>query len=402
MTDCALVLSGGGARGAYQAGVLTAIEEITRRHRMPQPFRVICGISAGSLNGTFLALRIDDFRAGARRLVELWSGLQTGHVFRTDRASLGTNALRWLGQASLGAAFDRHPARSLLDTSPLRKLIVRELSQGSIAAQIDAGRLRAVSVSATDYDSGFGVTFVQGTPETVLWRRFRRASEATTLRADHLMASSAIPLLFPPTKIDQRWYGDGGTRNTAPLSPAVRLGADRLVVVGVRPPRGPEAYAPGIPSEEPGIAKVLSTVINGILMDAVDVDVERLSRINRTLSLVPPERRGETPLRRIRFEWLHPSQDLGEIAGRWASKMPRPVRYLLESLGPRVDSQDLISYLLFEGAYARELIELGRADTLGRADEVAALLEPPTPSSAPPAPDHEPRTPSWRWQWPKP
>jgi NTE family protein len=372
-----LVLSGGGARGAYQAGVLQGVAEVLDAAGRPNPFDLVCGISAGSLNAALLAAGWHDIGAATDGMVRIWSDLRSRDVFRTGSLALSGNALRWLRQASLGGLFERHGVDALLDTAPLRRLLERELRLFDVHRHVADGSLAAFALSATDYESGHGVTFVEGPPGIPLWERFRRTSVAVEVSLDHLMASSAIPILFPPVRIDGRWYGDGGTRNAAPLSPAIHLGADQLVVVGVRPPPRERPPETDEAVERPSLARVLSTMINGILMDAVDTDVERLTRINRTLSHLDPEQRARQPLRTIDCLWIHPSQDLAEIAEKHVSSAPAPIRYLIGGLGPPHHAREIYSYLLFERDYCRALIELGRADARVHGEALLALAGDP-------------------------
>jgi len=367
-----IVLSGGGARGAYQAGVLAGIADIAARHRIP--VRVLAGLSAGSINVATVAAGMDDLPAASAHLVSLWSELTAEQVYRTDVASLARNAVRWMRTASSGGHPGRRPARSLVDTSPLRRFLEANVDFERVRGHVAAGRLGALALTATDFGTGTSVTFVEGGPRCRPWQRARRVGLCTPLRVDHLMASSAIPLLFPAARIGERWYGDGSLRNPAPLSPAVHLGADRIVAVGVRGDDHVEAFDLSTATTEPGLGRVLALVINGALMDGIDMDLERLGRLNETARALPPDVQRERSIRPVAALGLRPTADLGALALDHKHTLPAPVRFLVDSLGPGADSGDLYSYLLFEPNYGRALCELGRADVEAQRDEVAAVL----------------------------
>ena len=354
-----LVLSGGGARGAYQAGVLRGIARQVPELRIP----ILTGVSAGAINAAFLAGRPEPLPEAIDRLVDLWTGLETESVLRTDAVSFVGNAIRVLLRLASGGGRISPQVRGLVDTSPLRELLREVIRPDGIAANLRAGRLRAVAVSATSYRSGRTVTFVQAAPDVATWDRVRHKSVSGPVRADHVMASAAIPLFFPAGEVDGEWFGDGGIRLGHPLAPAQLLGADRILAISSRfrgrsgPSREPEAGG------YPPAAQVVGLMLNSIFLDNLDVDAERLQRINRLVSRVPPERRWLLSERRVRLLVLRPSEDMGRIAARHEARMPRPLRYLARGLGTRrVASPDLLSYLLFESEYLKELVRLGERD----------------------------------------
>lgn len=354
-----VVLSGGGARGAYQAGVLRGIARQAPGLRMP----ILTGVSAGAINAAFLAGRPEPLPEAIERLVDLWTGLETERVLRTDVVSLAGNALRVLLRLASGGGRMAPQVRGLVDTAPLRSLLEEVIRPGEIAANLREGRLRAVAVSATSYRTGRTVTFVQAAPGAAAWDRARHRSVAGPVTADHVMASAAIPLFFPAGRVDGEWFGDGGIRLGHPLAPAQLLGADRILAISARyrgrggPSRdgGSEGYPPA--------AQIVGLMLNSIFLDNLDADAERLQRINRLVSRVPPERRWLLAERPVRLLVLRPSEDMGRIAARHEARMPRPLRYLARGLGTRrVASPDLLSYLMFESEYLKELVRLGERD----------------------------------------
>ena len=368
-----LVLSGGGARGAYQAGVIKALGEIAFQAGITRPFPIITGISAGALNAGYLAAHADDIRAACRDLSTLWSTIHTGMVFRSNISSLMRIGLRLMGQLIAGGMYRSAAPQALLDTRPLGYFLNRVVPPGKIAENLRRNFLDAISITATDYGAARTVSFVQSAADFDLWTRARRTSVREDIRTEHLMASSALPVIFPPIRIGDRYYGDGSLRNTAPLSPAVHLGADRLIVISVR------KETSIVPSEltaqpRPSIGRVLSEVLNAIVMDATTVDLERLARVNQTLELVGHDHKMKTGLRQVEAFTIHPSEDIGKIAREESKHLPRSVRYLVRGLGSRSDSSDLISYLLFEIPYTNRLVELGYRDGIKQQSELTKFF----------------------------
>ena len=355
----AVVLSGGGARGAYQVGVLRWIAHQYPELRIP----ILTGVSAGAINAAFLAGRPEPLPEAMDLLAEMWGGLSTEEILRADVFSLVGNALKVLMNLGSGGAKLAPRVRGLVDTSPLERTLQRALNPDGIADNISQGRLTAVAVSATSYRTGRTVTFVQAAPGVRMWERTRSHSVSTHLDVDHVMASAAIPLFFPAQSVEGEWYGDGSLRQGSPLAPAVYLGADRILVVSSR-------YGPGTRDKEetgqdgyPPAAQILGLMANSIFLDNLDADVERLERINEIVARVPDKRQWLLSERPVRLLLLRPSSDLGRLAARYEDRLPRGLRYLIRGLGTRrVASPDLLSYLMFESEYLQELIRLGERD----------------------------------------
>ena len=362
----ALVLSGGGARGAYQAGVLQGLVDIGMIGAANSPFDVIVGSSAGSINAGMLAAHADDLREGVARLVEVWSEIAANEVFRTDIASLGRIGVRWAWDLSFGGALRRVQPKSLLDTAPLRTLLKR-IPLARIDEHVRSGALYAAAVAATDLYSSNGYLFVHGHSSIKGWKRSRWRIERTKLAIDHLMASSAIPIFFPSIKIDGRHFGDGCIRNTAPLSPAINLGAERIVAVGVQGPGTDDAERKRQPP--PTIAQIAGVLLDAVMLDAIESDVEHSARVNRSV-MSCRARDGQDPFRWVDVLWLRPSMDVGALAAELSDRVPPIVRYLMRGLGTDESISELVSYLLFDPAFTGRLIEAGRADVRAAKNEI--------------------------------
>jgi NTE family protein len=371
----AIILSGGGARGAYQAGVITAVGEIAARLSIKTPFQIYTGISAGAINATFLAAGAHEFSRSAEKLSQLWSDLHSEQVFRTDAVSLGKIGFHWLGQLSLGGISNSSPNKSLLDTAPLFDLIRDNIEFGNIHKNISQQHLFAVAVTATDYTTNVNMTFVEGPPSAPTWERSRRKSIISRLTTEHVVASSAIPLLFAPTKINDRYYGDGCLRNLTTLSPALHLGADKLLVIGVRRHQT-EFTDVGVTGLEtpPSVARIANVLLNSVLLDGIEIDIERLTRINQFLGKVPLEHHQNLNFKAIDYVWISPSQDIGAVAASMSNQLPRIIRYLLKGLGPLKDASEIISYLLFEPDFCRRLIAMGYEDGMNAAERIEKFL----------------------------
>ena len=372
MENRGLVLTGGGARAAYQAGAIRALAEIAGPG--PSPFNVITGVSAGAVNGVSLAAGAEDFRNAAARLGDLWLALQPGTIYRTDtRRMLGVGG-RWLKELTFGGLLGASDINYLLDTAPLRDFLRTHLPVPRMRRHLRSGVLRGVAVSATNYGDGTAVTFFDGAPDIAPWARAIRVGVRERIKVDHVMASAAIPVFFPPVKLRGMWFGDGCVRLLSPLSPAVHLGATRILAVGVRhrPDASGRRPAPDLP-----ISQIAGLLLNAVFLDSLEGDVERLERMNRTLQLVPPGARDKMldPLRQIPILVLRPSRDLGELAADQVRRFPGMLRYLLRSIGASGDGgSDLLSYLAFEPVYVSRCINLGYEDTLACRAEVEAFL----------------------------
>jgi NTE family protein len=368
------VLSGGGARAAYQVGVLRAVAELSRGDRR-NPFPIISGTSAGAINAAALAACADDLRQGVRQLVAVWRNFRVSDVYRADAWGVARTGARWIA-TMMAAGLGRHNPESLLDNSPLRALIDSRIALDRIDGHLLSGRLYALAINATGYTSGQSVTFYHALSTVAPWQRARRIGVRSRIDTDHLMASSAIPFVFPAVRIHREYFGDGSMRQIAPVSPALHLGADRVLVVAVgrfakTPP--PRADTPHYPS----LAQIGGHVLSSIFLDSLEADLERLARINRTLSVLPPELRAShaTGLRPIETLVISPSEDIDAIAAGFAQRLPRSVRLLLGGLGAmRRSGANLLSYLLFDRDYCRALIRLGYRDAMARRDELARFV----------------------------
>lgn len=379
-----LILTGGGARAAYQVGVLAAIAQLRRDAGATQsnPFPIISGTSAGAINASTLACHADDFDGAVDGLVHLWQGLHVENIYRADAFEAVKSGARWLSMLSLGwaiAQWTRSRPRSLLDNRPLRELLTRYLDMGRIEAMLDGGHLRALALTGSSYTSGQHVTFFQTHHHVVPWLREQRMAVQSRLTLNHLMASSAIPFIFPAELVElegvPEWFGDGSMRQSAPISPAVHLGAERILVIGAGRMKEPEGRRTALNDAHPSMAQIAGHALSNIFLDALAVDVERLRRINRTLALLPHETRVATALRSIELLVIAPSRRLDDLAGEHQASLPQSVRAMLRAFGvsgkgKTTSGSALVSYLLFEPSFVNELINLGMSDTLAKRAEV--------------------------------
>jgi len=378
-----LVLTGGGARAVYQVGAISALAEILGPG--PIPFDVLSGISAGALNGVALAIGADDFRGAAERLRATWGSLTPDRVYRTGALRLASIGSRWLRDLSAGGLVGKSGINYLLDPEPLRKLVSSEIPIGRMRRHLRAGRVRGVAVSATNYHTGSGVTFFEGAADLEPWTRSTRIGVRARITIDHIMASAAIPVFFPPVPIAGSFYGDGCVRMHYPMSPAIHLGADRIVAVSqrwLRPPSETAERQANAKTRSMPISEIAGVLLNAVFLDSLDSDLERLERVNRTLALIPREKlkNGDVDVRPIPALVLRPSQDLGKLAGDEYTRFPSMLRYLLKGIGASGHAgEDLLSYLAFEPIYLKRVMELGYADTLQRRQEIQEFFldEPP-------------------------
>jgi NTE family protein len=369
-----LVLTGGGARAAYQVGAVRALADILGPG--PIPFDVLAGISAGAINSVVLGCGAEDFSRAAERLHATWSGLTPDRVFRTGALKLAGTGTRWIGALAAGGLRRGSGVNHLLDPSPLRALLAREVPLGRMRRHLRTGRLRAVALSATNYHTGAGISFFEGAPDIEPWTRSSRVGVRGRLTVDHVMASAAIPVFFPPVRIGRTFYGDGCVRMNYPMSPAIHLGAERLVAISVRhlrPPSDTAREQATDVAESLPLSEIAGVLLNAVFLDSLDSDLERLDRINQTVSLIAPERlqRSEVGLRAIPALVLRPSQDLGRLAADEYGRFPAMLRYLLRGIGATGSAgEDLLSYLAFEPIYVRRAMDLGHSDTMARRAEV--------------------------------
>lgn len=368
-------MSGGGARAAYQVGLLRYLSKRFPHLRIP----IITGVSAGAINAALLASHHGTFPQMVEELVGLWSNLTVSDVFRVDARSLAMNALRWARQLASGGHGRGPNVQGLVDTRPLRAFLREALHAvggelTGIRYNLVRGRLKAVALSTSSYSTGQSVTWVEGR-DIVEWERPQRRAVQTTLTVEHVMASAALPLFFPAIKIDGAWYGDGGVRLAAPLSPALHLGAERILAISTRYDRNSAEAATPLVDGYPPPAQVMGVLMNSIFLDLLDQDTFRLHRLNRLLEKLPAEKR--EGLRTIDLLVLRPSRDLGKLANEYEPQLPKAFRFMTRGLGTRnTASPDALSLVMFQPDYLSRLIEIGEADAQARSAEIDAFFAP--------------------------
>lgn len=385
-----LLLTGGGARAAYQVGVLEAIADLRQAcgaGSEPNPFPIITGTSAGAINAAALACGADNFDRAVRRIARVWRQFHANQVYGADSLSVMRSGARWLTLVSIGwalARWRRMRPQSLLDNKPLEKLLVKMVPLVRLPRLIRKGHLKALAVTASSYSSGEHVTFFESAEPVKPWERSQRKAARDRITHEHLLASSAIPFIFPAKGIEVddhiEYFGDGSMRQSAPIAPAIHLGAERILVIGAGRMHEPKNDAAATPTPNyPSLAQIAGHALSNIFLDALSVDVERVQRINQTLSLIPEEKRAHSALRPIELLVIAPSQRLDAVAARHVGDLPTPVRTMLGALGVTSNMADvrgaaLASYLLFEAGYTQELMALGRADTLAMRAQVCQFF----------------------------
>ena len=375
-----LVVTGGGARGAYQAGVLKRIGELTRVQAHGNPFPIITGSSAGAINGTALAVGSDEFSSATKVIARLWSELKPSDVFRCDLLSQTRNSLTWILDLSFGGVLGGGNARSLLDATPLRRYLNRHVDCERIQDNIRRGNLYALAISATNYNSGKSYLFIQGKKGHPMWNRSRRVTLATKITVDHICASSAIPLVFQPVKLKTArgtaYFGDGCVRLQQPLSPIIRLGAERVFAIGVRCDLEHQEGAGD--ERDPSLAQVMGLLFNVMFLDHLTTDMEHLDRLNQLLSSGQINQLGIDGCERMRplkSFLIAPSVDLAQLAEQHQGDMPYLIQYFVNGLARDAAScADLISYLLFTSKFTSALIDIGYRDADARIDEIESFL----------------------------
>jgi NTE family protein len=375
-SDLALMLSGGGARAAYQVGCLRVLAR-----EFPEVVPgILTGVSAGGINAVYLAARQEPMCEKVENLAQVWANIRIDDVFKVELRDLASRSVRWGGRLLSGGKHLLPPARSLVNTSPLRGLLDRLFGTDEgrilgIARNLQAGWLRAVALTASSYSTGQSVTWVQTREDCGIetWERPQRKSARCTLTVEHVMASASLPFLFPAIEVDGAWYGDGGIRLTAPLSPAVHLGARRIIAVSTRYDRSHEEADRSSIAGYPPPAQVAGVLYNAIFLDQLDGDALEMQRINRLLARLPPGDR--SGLRPIDLLLLRPSVDLGRLANEYEPDLPRAFRFLTRGMGTReTRSNDMLSLVMFQGDYIRRLVELGQADAEARIEDIRWFL----------------------------
>lgn len=378
MSNLGLVLSGGGARGAYQAGVIAAIADIASQQRLTDPFNIFTGVSAGSINATILASHTESFLASAQYLTKTWGQITADDVFYVDLMALSRSGFDWLADFSMIKRSKKESAiHSLLSTTPLRSLINQTCQYENIQKKINTGKIRGLSVSALDYENISTKTFFQGSKDITPWNRPMHRSEACEIGAEHVMASTAIPLLFPPIKVGNSYFGDGCIRNQSPCSPAIYMGAERFIAIGVRRRQDTWfSYQHPETGEVPTIARIMNVIFHSMMMDGIEQDLQRIAQMNQHISMLHDQSRRKIKAREVGFLWISPSIDCSKLASQKDSKLPNMVRYLLSAAGSLSESSELVSFLLFDPSYCKQLIEIGYTDGMKEKDQIIRLLDP--------------------------
>lgn len=365
-------MTGGGARAAYQVGFLRFLARISPTLETP----IFTGVSAGAINAAYLASSELDFADSVDGLTRLWCSITPEQIYRTDSFYLWCNFFRWALRFISGGSRVAPPTRGLVDTEPLRNLLLSSLPTQNgaltgISQNIQRGRLKAVGITTSDYGTGQSITWIQGEAiET--WNRPHRRSERATLTVEHVMASAALPMLFPATELNGSWHGDGGIRLTAPLSPAMHLGASHILAISTRKTRNRTERSSVIRGYPPP-AQIIGNLTNAIFLDMLDFDAQNMTRINQLIRAIPEENRAD--LRPVDVMVLRPSEDLGRLAARFEPRLPHAIRFFVHGFGTReTEAPDSLALLMFQKNYLEYLIQLGEKDAQARSDEIAEFL----------------------------
>jgi len=387
MTDYSktgLILTGGGARAAYQVGVLRAVANLLKEAGWPathNPFPIICGTSAGAINATALACSADNFGGGLRRLERIWSNIEAHQVYKADSLAMMRSGATWLSVLSVGwmlRKWMKTRPSSLFDNSPLADLLDKVLDFSGLDAGLASGSLHALAITASSYTSGMHLTFYQTLANIEPWVRSQRLAQRDFISVQHLLASSAIPFIFPSIPLNWNgaleYCGDGSMRQLAPISPAIHLGAQKVLIIGAGRMSEVRRDIPESPAY-PSIAQIAGHAMSSIFLDSLAVDIERMNRINKTLSMLPEEMRGSSALRPVQTLVIAPSERIDEIATRHIKSLPAPIRVMLGGIGAtEVRGSALASYLLFEASFTNELIALGFSDAMNVKEDVRAFF----------------------------
>jgi len=376
-----LIMTGGGARGAYQAGVLKRIGEIKWVQAEGNPFPIIGGASAGAINGSALASGSDDFSLVTGVTARLWAALKPSDVFRCDVLTQVRNSLTWILDLSFGAVFGGGNARSFLDATPLRHFLAKHLPCERIQENIKKGHLYALAISATNYNSGRSYLFIQGKKGHPVWHRSRRVTLRTKITVDHICASAAIPLVFQPVKLQTprgtAFFGDGCIRLQQPLSPIIRLGAEKILAIGVRSDVVRHRHETD-EQKDPSLAEIMGVLFDVMFLDHLSTDIEHLDRLNKMLGnghIGPSFLEGAEKMRPLQSLVITPSVHLSDVAEQHSRDMPYLIQYFINSLGRNTPScSDLMSYLLFTSKYTSALVDIGYNDANNRIDEIESFL----------------------------
>ncbi len=375
--NTALVLSGGGARGAYQVGVLQGLSEILKKEKIEPPFRILSGTSAGAINTAKLASTDGDFHTAVSELVQLWSKIKTDQVFKADIISLNTLGLG----ALLGGKQKKF--NSILDTEPLKNLIEKNCNFKNVQSNLEKGLFDSVIITANNYSRNSAVSFIQTASRVneklLKWKELRRKAVHAQLQSEHILASSAIPMLFPPIQITGEPYGDGCVRNNTPCSPSIRMGANKLLVIGVRSANssgGAPLKEDSKVIHEASMVRILNTLLNAVMLDSVEQDVHRIQRLNALYDEATADNMHfkANSLKKLPAICISPSQDIGELARTKAHHVPRVLRMTINAFGDLDEASEILSYLLFDSDFCKSLIDMGHKDCLNQKKEILNFL----------------------------